>query len=78
MPAISAISAARVTCEDVVGMYEVLKEPLSSCAFVTDPDTVSINDPAVGVNVRPTRSLLPVPTKGPSVLTPDSVTVPVP
>lgn len=50
----------------------------SNCACVTDPLTVSVKVPAVGVNVSDTRLATPVPTSGPAVDVPDSVTVPVP
>jgi hypothetical protein len=77
---IVATSAERVADVPVVAMYEVLNEPASSCALVTVPVTVTIREPAVGVNVRLTRfaSPVPVPTRGPAVLTPVRVTVPVP
>jgi hypothetical protein len=47
-----AESAALVTCEDVVGIIDVIKEPNSNCASVQDPDIVRVNVPTVGVNVK--------------------------
>jgi hypothetical protein len=44
---------------------------------VTDPDTVNVQLPAVGVNVSDTRSFTPVPVSVPDPV-PDSVTEPVP
>src|SRR4029077_17289039 len=72
-------SGARGTADALVGMYAVAKAPASSCALSTDPVTVSVSVPAVGVNVSATRAgNAPVPTNGPAVDTPLSVTVPVP
>lgn len=50
----------------------------SSCAFNTEPETVKVKVPAVGVKISDTRvGKAPVPTRLP-VNTPDSVMVPVP
>jgi hypothetical protein len=51
-PVIKALSAALVTCEDVVGITDVIFPPDSSCASVQEPETVRVKVPAVGVNVK--------------------------
>ena len=62
----------------VLASYVDAVDPNSSWALVTEPLTVSVSDPAVGVNARLTRLLTPVPTNGPAVDVPLRVTVPVP
>ena len=49
----------------------------SSCALLTDPETVKVNVPAVGVISSQTLFSVPVPTRVP-VAVPDKVTEPVP
>jgi len=48
-------STARVTCDATVGMYEEAYAPTSSCARVTEPVTVKVKVPAVGVKVKVLR-----------------------
>jgi hypothetical protein len=62
-----------------VVIHDVANRPASSCALSTEPVTVSVSVPAVGVKVSATRrGNAPVPTSGPAVDVPLSVTVPVP
>jgi hypothetical protein len=71
------MSCDLVAVAPVVGIHEVANDPASICAFVTDPVTVHVTVPAVGVKVCVTRCVAPVPTSAP-VAAPDFVIVPEP
>lgn len=79
VPVMLARSAVRASAAPALMMTLVAKVPVSSWAYSTEPETVSVSVPAVGVNVSVERvGYTPEPTSGPAVDVPDSVTVPVP
>ena len=70
-------SAVLVLVYAAVGIYDVTYAPASNCALVTEPFTVNVRLPAVGVKVKTDLALAVVPLNVP-VNVPDNVTVPVP
>ena len=73
----TGLSLFLVTEPVTVGIYDVALLPASNCQSVTEPLTVRVKSPAVGVKVKETLLFAPVPTKLPENA-PDKVTVPVP
>jgi hypothetical protein len=76
-PGTAQLSCALVAGDAADAIHDVTYGPASSCAFNTDPATVQVNDPAVGVNVTDTRCPAPVPVRTPEE-TPLRVMLPVP